>query len=366
MDGKISMFGHYTPTQDKIDDEINNHYFDEVIDYHKTEPSFKRRLPTTFLIEQLMKIKKYPAGKAFLTVNFFLFFLCGIVMFFLTLSFKDSLVAAFFSVCIFFTSITIATAFFATNYTYDEPLQYLCLLLALLFYKYDKLLGFFIFFVVAIFTREASLLLLPGFALIFIQEKKWRWIVALIVSVAVYYLCQNYLLAPLFANENVTYQSTRFDLLKMNFETAGRSLESIVSAFMVVGLATYYFLIRKSDYKKMRVMFLVGLCINTIIILTLANASESRLFAMPLIFFWPLAGIWLRSIYAPTFNFTGKRVLYLLVLLSLVVASCSIIYLKYTTTYLPIEYHFNKQYVIATIIIIFLCELYRVGGKRGA
>jgi hypothetical protein len=126
------------------------------------------------------------------------------------------------------------------------------------------------------------------------SKKFLPFILPLIFFILITYLVLN--------NKNLikkseTYITTeRTQHWQFNFQNERFSIESIVSIFSTLALPIFIMLehIKRKqldkEEQKVYISFLFTCCLNTIIVLITARARESRLFALPLILWWPFYG----------------------------------------------------------------------------
>ena len=300
---------HMLPSVDSMLNENNtriSHVFlKSQINYHKEIAPFARRPLTTFLIESSQKIFGLKAGYAFILVNFLLLGYSGVLVYKLSRVLMASKTNGLTNMMVFFTSFSVLFAFFPPVFTYDEPLQYCFLLLALIAFVRRKWLWYIILFSLALVARETSILLLPALVLflpntenhfgknIFSNLKKYG---LLILLPTVFYGC--YVVFFIYHQKllHATHieMASRYSCFLENIESIKNSVESAVSIFITLGLFlyfTYFYLKRKnrpSWQNKFVFAFLLTVAINTPIVFLTAFARESRLFALPLLFVWPM------------------------------------------------------------------------------
>lgn len=284
---------------------ISEEYLVHLVNFHKTEPAFVKRPLTTYLIEMLSRSTSLSIGESFAVVNFTLLFFCGIVLFYLARLLLGDNQLSLFSVLFFYLSFTVLFSFFPANYSYDEPLQYFLIFLSLAAWIQTKWLAFILWFSLGIIARESSILLLPAFALYFFEFKlktlfraeSIKKAVILVIPVLVYSVFL-YLFITLsgIGKESQHDLTSRLSHFLFNFQDQEYAIESFFSLALAVGVHAYFLFSYLSDNKldlmekKLIKSFLLTLIINTIIVLISTLARETRLFALPLIFIWPIFG----------------------------------------------------------------------------
>ncbi|HOY32083.1 MAG TPA: hypothetical protein PKW80_09410 [Bacteroidales bacterium] len=379
-----SMINFKTDSINTSKTSISNDYLSAVIVYHKTEPAFAKRPLTTFLIEGFSKITSLNLGLSFTIINFFLFFLVGILIFYGSLALGNHLKASVLSIVCFFLSFTVLFSFFRSNYSYDEPLQYFFILIALFALFYKNWFVYIFSFSFALIVRESSVFLLPSIALFLFPDKEktesfinWKYLKRIIVlSIPVFvYLLFLFVYLTYFRiwNQSKTDISGRLSYFHYNFQDANFSNESIISLFLAVGLHFYFIFWYLKDAgltlfeRKLIKSFILTLIINSVVILLAAKAREIRLFALPLLFVWPIIG----KVVLSEFKLmkTGyknlKNLLFVPLFLFLSFISLIISNYIYTLTEPDRNENFFHEYLGITLVLISLHFLIRfLGGRR--
>ncbi len=300
-----SMINWKTETINTKRHTISEEYLVQLVDFHKTELAFIKRPLTTYSIELLSHTTSLSIGQSFVVVNFTLLFFCGIALFYLAKLILDDSRFSNFSVLFFYLSFTVLFSFFPANYSYDEPLQYLLIFLSFAALLKRKWVLFILWFTIAIIARESSILILPAFALYFFgftfkkpfQTENIKRILALVVPV-VFYAVFLYLFITLSGIGKASQNdlTSRLSHFLFNFQSQEYAVESFFSLALAIGVHVYFLFSYLSDNvlngmeKKLVKSFLLTLIINTIIVLISTLARETRLFALPLIFIWPVFG----------------------------------------------------------------------------
>ncbi|WP_155599161.1 hypothetical protein [Zobellia amurskyensis] len=300
---------HMLPSVDSMLNENNtriSHVFlKSQINYHKEIAPFARRPLTTLLIESSQKIFGFKTGYAFILVNFLLLGCSGVLVYKLSRVLKASKTYGLVNMMVFFTSFSVLFAFFPPVFTYDEPLQYCFLLLALIAFVRHKWLWYVILFTLALVARETSMLLLPALILflpstenypgknIFSNFKKYAPLILLPIffygCYVVFFIYHQKLL-----HATHIEMASRYSCFLENIESVKNGVESVVSIFITLGpllYFSYFYLKRKNKHQwqnKFVFAFLLTVAINTPIVILTAFARESRLFALPLLFVWPM------------------------------------------------------------------------------
>ncbi len=306
----LMIFGiHMLPNMDSMLNEnntrISHGFLKSQIDYHQEIAPFARRPLTSFLIESVTGKFGLRSGHAFILVNFILLFLSGLLLFRLSKTLRDNMEQALFNMCVYFLSFSVLFAFFPPVFSYDEPMQYCFILLALIAFVQKKWGWYVPFFTLALISRETSMLLLP--ALMFFMPGLGKFNVRLLSKEHVR-LCISIMLPLLFYGIYLALfiythdqlkatqieMASRYSCFLENFESTKNTVETWTSLFLA--LAPFLYLVavqmRKKDalawQKKWIGAFLLTVIINTPIVILTAFARETRLFALPLFFIWPV------------------------------------------------------------------------------
>lgn len=308
----LFIFGiHMLPVSDSMLNENNlklSHTFlDSQIRYHQEFAPFARRPLTSGLIEASSSIFGIAIAESFVLVNLLLLFISGLLVYRISLRLKATNNQALFNMAAYFLTFSIVFAFFPPVFTYDEPLQYCFLFLSILAVIHNKWVFYWVWFFLALVARESSVFLFPGFILIglglgVLPSLTWspavfrKWLLLFLpLPLYVIYLIFFFLKTGLWA-ESSTLEGSRLDCLNDNFGTWAKTKETLFSFLLVILPALYLLFIgwRKEVFKGFQKRFVqaffIGLIINTPVIMLATLARESRLFALPLIFLWPLAG----------------------------------------------------------------------------
>ena len=259
-------------------------------------------------------------------------------------------------------------SFFGGVNTYDEPLQYLCIFLSLLFLYRKKFILFSIFFFFSILARETSVLLVP--AIIYIV---WKWDrleknkaffslgLSLVLSVIFFVV---YMYGRGLVDSGSTYLlNERLEHWKFNFQNLMFSIESTVSIILAIGWQISVGLISKSKMsdkqKTLLQATLITFVINTIIVLFTARAREVRLFTLPLVFLWPILGVFTEQI-KNIFKIILKKPLFFLV-------SFFISFLFVWKAYIPTAtagFHNGYRLYLFCVLLFIFFVLYLVSLKK--
>lgn len=302
---------HMLPISDSMLNE-NNTKLSQVflvsqIRYHQEFAPFARRPLTSMLIEGTSGVAGITLGEAFVLVNFLLLYICGLLVFKVTLKLNGDRKQAILNLVFYFLTFSIVFAFFPPVFTYDEPLQYCLLLLSILALIHNKWAYYIFFFFLALVARESSVFLLPGIVIIGLgsglvsrkvtsglEVRKWFLLFLPLALYAVYLVL--FLWYTGLWQETSELARGRFQCIYENFGSLDSALETVFSFILVLGPVLYLFLMAQRSLsfngmqKRYIKAFFFVIVINTPIVMLATLAREARLFALPLIFLWPLVG----------------------------------------------------------------------------
>lgn len=322
---------HMLPNMDSMLNEnntrISHGFLKSQIDYHQEIAPFARRPMTSFLIERTTELFRFRPGHGFILVNFTLLCLSGCLLFRLSKILKATTRQALVNLSVYFLSFSVLFAFFPPVFSYDEPLQYCFLLLAFTAFVQRKWLWYVPTFTLALISRETSMLLLPAL-LLFSPGLQWDshkkpfsrgnlniWIptVLPLILYGIYLILFIYTFDQLEATR--VEMGSRYTCFLENFESLTNTVESLTSLYLAIAPFVYLAILfkvsgnfsigtqkptmdgkirRKNDWIN---AFLLSALINSPIVILTAFARETRLFALPLFFIWPVfAQIFAREI----------------------------------------------------------------------
>lgn len=300
------MLNFTNETYNVAGNAVSEDYLSYCVTYHETHPAFQRRPINTGLIRALENTGLWTTGTAFITINFLLLLLCGMLIFWISRKLFSAIKPAYWSVVGFYFSFTILFAFFPKIYSYDEPLQYALLLASVLAMLQRRPLLFVLSFSLSLVARESGLLLLPALAYWWLKQpssmvsslrNRWLFLTLPVVLYGVYLLIFLQF-KELTEASGETFMS-RSGLLAFNFQNMAFARESIASFVLALGVPAYLVWSHRdpdSTAPNAHVWlraFLIAIALNTPVIYLTARAQEARLFALPLLFLWPIAGAYL-------------------------------------------------------------------------
>lgn len=335
---------HMLPFLDSMLNEqnsiVSNGFLVSQIEYHKEFAPFARRPLTSLLINGVSDWFGLKPGMAFVWVNFSLFLIGGLLLYFLSRMLTKNYWFAVFNLLSFYVTFSVLFAFYPPIFTYDEPLQYALVFAAMLCFLKRKRILFVLLITLALIAKESTLFLLPGFLYLYSTKSKkfipkitfGRFLVLGLPLVFYMGFLWFYLGKMDFFHAFESELPQRFSCWYQNFGSHKNSIETIISFCLVIGPFLYLLALNwKNNLKNQWVKaFLVTLAINTPIVLLATLARESRLFALPLLFLWPvffplfgqqIALLFNKSSYADYFAMYGHRlILSAAVLLALLIA----------------------------------------------
>lgn len=275
---------------------------------HSNHPAFAGRPLTSLLIKQLHDHVGLSFPVSFSAINFSLLFIAGVLLYFVARQHDITRRNALLSLPIFYVSFTILFSFFRSIDSYDEPIQYCLIFLTLFLINKQKwLLGGIALFL-ALLARETTVFLFPALLLyffknqiplkIFLTSKEgWKKIFFLLIPLCAFLLAEQLILQEKnLSGGHVDYfVNNRFTHWRYNIQNNQFAIETLVSIFLTLAPPLFLFMFHKNrpsspTERNARRAFLLTAIINTVIVLVSARAREARLFALPLVFLWPLLG----------------------------------------------------------------------------
>ena len=292
---------------------INTGYLTTIVELHRTEPAFARRPCTTWAIDAVDACTGLGPAYAFIVTQFALLFVSGLLLYRLARMFGGDQRSAILAMIAYHASFTVLSAWFPPIYTYDEPLQYALLFMAVEATVSKRWAWFALAFTGAMCVRESSVLVLPSLFL-FCSDGAWHprvWMtlpglaraLAFVLPVGVF-SCLAWLYVHHLGLEGRTHEdfADRFLFFEHNFSDAAMTWESFIYLYLAIGLPAGILFAAKPGEDgprtfapRYRGAFLLALVINSTVVLLCTKAREARLFALPLLFAWPLLGSILRD-----------------------------------------------------------------------
>ncbi len=278
---------------------LQHDYLVECIEEHRTVTAFAKRPLTSWAIGGLSTMGIAPEI-GFILVGASFFLLAGLLVhrsgLWLGLTFDQALLAQ----VIFHASPTILFAWFSPMYTYDEPIQYVALLIAIGAWWHNRSWLFVLAFTTALIARETTVLIAPSLLYLATYSNEVRirktWISALIQLVLPMALYGIFLWHFHPSTGTVEDLLTEHSRIAYNFGNLRMTAESLWYLYLVLGLPLFLILRYRGTTSctmgenRLIRAFLLAVVLNTLTVLFFAQAREARLFALPLILVWPLLG----------------------------------------------------------------------------
>ncbi len=312
----INIHTHYIFQLVDYTHRIDHYFAEEMLSYHVSHPAFVRRVWVSGGMELIHRVLDLSYAYSFMLINFSALFVCGLLLYKISRTFDYTHTESLWSIILFYTSFTILFAFTMEMSTYDDIVQYILVWLTLLYIYKQKWYFAITTFVLALWSRETTLLIIPGFILFFYPYKEkfkhavhtnaFKKLIFIIGISSILYVGVLYVALQYFGMSDHTkayFLNERFSHWLFNFRDPQEALLSIVSVIYALGvpfsLLMAYMKRQTLSAHMRRVIyaFLVVLIINTIIVFTTARTREARLLALPLIFIWPFLGHVAISVY---------------------------------------------------------------------
>jgi hypothetical protein len=357
-----SMIDHQTAEYNLERDYIANRFLEETVEIHRTHPVFSRRPMVTFLIDKVSFWLNVDTANAYVIVQFSLMFLSGLALFILSNLILKSHVKAAISVLSYYLSFTILFAFFTTNYTYANLLQYLLIFVSLIqFKKKHSVLGA-LFFGLSLYCHESGIVLIPGMYLIQHDIKPKKRILNVLGAIVLYGL----LLVVTIGtekqiDETSQYFLSRFEFYQFNFQNWRYASESFFSVFLASGVPAYLIWRskEKGNFSEPKQGFWLGLALSIPLFFFLAKARESRLFATALVFVWPILGHYIQVFFAElrqmlTRQFQTNKWPLMFALVSSLGLSYILSYMLYQQTGQLPDSNFHNEFLFIALFAILL------------
>ena len=339
---------------------LNEAYLSDVVNYHKEEPSFRVRPITTFLVEKTAQFSGLTIGWSFTILNFFFLWIGGILVSILSFQVTRNTWHAYLAQLVFWLSFPVLFAFFPMIYSYDDPLQYVFILTALIFFNRKQWTGFVAFFTLSLIVRESGLILLPGLLWIsgdinahFYTKKNLKTFSILAIPVVIYYAFTTFYAMHLNIIEELkSIGQNRLVCFGENFRDQQFGIESIVSFMLVSLIAIITWPELKAKNNKWSQAFLITLVLNTIVVLLFTKARESRLFIMPLFFWFPFAGeIIAKHVQVLTSNMRQKPLKALGLLAYFAIPAALLAFYFYQPTGMKPHDNWHQEYLFVLLIL---------------
>ena len=300
----INYVDEHHPKQNN--EMISDGFLPWSVDFHQKLFDFKKRPLTSFLIEILSSVLNIKISYAFVIINFTLTFFCALIVYYLSQQFFNSHVIPLISSAYFLLSFSVLFAYFIPIATYDEPIQFLFLILTLIALKKRKYILYIIFLTFALIARESSLIIIPGIVLFLseldifqpFKDKKIliRTIVINSIPIIIYgiYIILFYYFISEASERPSLYE--RFSLYEKNFRNISNTIRTFIS-FASINLFPVFLIVFSWKFFKNNAVFfnwikafVLTTFINTSVVFISVFAEEARVFSLPLIFMFPFFG----------------------------------------------------------------------------
>jgi hypothetical protein len=294
----INYLLHTSPEVDtmlsKHNNGINNAYLQEAINYHKQVPTFARRPLGTYAIEALHSITSLTIGLSFIVVNYSALLLTSIVLYVLSRKHQATHLQGLGNIVAFHLCFSTLFLFAIPIYGYDEPLQYLFITLALLAFHKNAWVYFTISLALALIARESTIILLPSILWLQYSKQKlngyFAFVLSTVIALILFALSQYLLSTQSIVGTLQAEHSSRQVALHFNTQSQMHAVESAISLIVVIALPIWLIMKSKNtNFLGYKVAFILACLINTYIVLYHTQAREARLYALPLLLFWPIA-----------------------------------------------------------------------------
>ena len=269
---------------------------------------FSKR-PATTGIQRVLKNKfNIPVQFSFNLIAALSLFLTGVLLTLITKNFAGQRYGSNIIILSFFyLSFPVFFAFYPRINSYDDPLQYLFLLLTIYLLLNNKFIFSIGAFSLACITRETSFLFYPIFAIHLLKGPNIKSIIKpsiiLLIPPLAYLLVMKAITG---SNSNLisTYYlvNTRFYFWKYNFSDAYKSFETFYTIIITTGIPFFLFFIKKVKLQYSQEQYLkiskIIFILNTLLVLISARAREARLFFIPVLLFIPLLPYYIDYFYS--------------------------------------------------------------------
>lgn len=288
--------------------QLSGEFMQRIWNRHMTHPAFAGRPLTSLAIQFLHEFFDLNYSLSFVVINFSLLIICGVLIYKIARASKLDHREALLSIILFYVSSTILFAFFSSIDSYDEPIQYVFLFLTILLLKKEKWIGSSITLFFSLVARETSILLFPALILIFFKTQTpllsskniihFKKIFIFIIPVVAYMIITSLILfnKDLIKESGTYLAEERVAHWQFNFQNERFSIESLVCIITTLGFPLFIALeylykhnVTKEEQRYFSALLLTCF-LNTAIVLLTARARESRLFALPLLLWWPILG----------------------------------------------------------------------------
>jgi hypothetical protein len=354
----------------KVDPETRSERIERIVNKHNVRPVFQKRFLTTALLDGLKPVSN-DLWLRYVMVEFGLLLATAFVLLQIGRHIGLSHWELAVSQLLYFTSPTILFANFSPIVCFDEPIQFLTFLLAVLFTMKSWPWRAAPLLLLALFARETTLLLIPGLLVLAgslhgrRQKKYWASAGA---AIAVYF--GTLYLAGFGLDDPHT---SLIQLIRHNFGS-WRAFDTVLNVFIAVGVPgalVAWTWCRKqpmeSSERALLLAFAVAAVVNYPMAFAASIVSELRHLALPLIFVWPVLGRWFRGFITSrewrSLIATQRDVMRLIgTLVASVAVTGAIVFTLYLPSYLTAMYRMHAL-VILTVWVLMVLSCVNVGTR---
>jgi len=261
-----------------------------------TNSEFRRR-PFVLEFQKFMSEKRVlPLQASFNVLNFVALFFLFFSIPYVAINFGSQIQDGLYSQLLFFLSMPVLFPFLGSICTYDDILQYLLIVLFLIYFQREKYWISFILFILSCICRETSFIFLYYVGYQFFRkygfDKKFAISILLwgFSSLFFYfYFLSFYLPIELQIGAKEFFVHYRFSAWDANFGTFRAVRESTTIMYLLT-FGYLYFLLRKNKRSQIHnYNFLISfIFLNTIIVATSGLIRESRLLFLPMLLIIPV------------------------------------------------------------------------------
>ncbi|UCD16809.1 MAG: hypothetical protein JSV44_10165 [Candidatus Zixiibacteriota bacterium] len=258
------------------------------VEVHLSEYPFSSRYFTNYATLFIHRVLPLPFRESFFTLQFLLAFLLGPAFYFYLKQLGFDRAVSKLGLLLLYTAYPILAAHIQPVFTWDDIWVYLFLALAFGFNARKNLPAGAVFFLLASFAREQTIIFYPVYVVsirLFCKDKRIRELILYMLLPLLIYL-------PFWLGIHVRRGVDPFDHLHFNFEHALRTSDSIFSALVSFGFiwfasaAGIIRLSRKHREAADRFLYwgaIYAIPISLAVVFCLGRARETRLF-FPLYF----------------------------------------------------------------------------------
>ncbi|MFA6426871.1 MAG: hypothetical protein WCW16_00285 [Candidatus Magasanikbacteria bacterium] len=349
--------------------KINWEHIESGYTLHTTHPVFAMRPLTNNFVYGFHVLFDIPIGSAIIIVHAFFLMADGLLLYILVRVLRFSHGAGIWSLLLFYLTFSIVFAFATNMHTYDEPVQYALLFTTLIFLFQKRYRLFSLSLFLSAVARETSLILIPGLCFLAYTSRDLA-LRPVLVSITIasmlygaYYIGYGSLINGI--GGSVDYlQEERFFEWHYNFQSIQYTKESIIMPFLVLfpWIIILFEYVRLKSKRDVHIKFflwasILTVGINTPLTLYTARSQEARIFALPLIFVWPILGYIIHSFFvelkAKIINLLSYKMAAVVVLLFIIAGYISFVFFDPTIEEGITRYAY-QAYMFAVLMIFII------------